>query len=65
MLENRSQQLDNKLREYVVLQFETNRILMQHRSTKKKFLYREFHSSSLCKTFLQCVTIRKSAESTA
>ena len=60
MLENRSQQLENKLKEYTVLQFLPSRILMQHRPTRKKFLYREVHTSDLCRRFMNTLQLRKS-----
>lgn len=59
MLENRSQQLESKLKEYVVLQFLPSRILMQHRPTRRKFLYREVHASDLCRRFMETLPSRK------
>lgn len=58
MLENR-QQLENKLKEYAVLQFLPNRILMQHRPTRRKFLYKEVHTTDICRRFLNTLQHRK------
>lgn len=59
MLENRSQQLENRLKEYAVLQFLPCRILMLHRPTRRKFLYREVQASNLCRRFMDTLLHRK------
>lgn len=34
----------NKLNEYNIIQFGSNRIIMQHKKTKIKYIYKEIHA---------------------